>query len=94
MKVTVNGELRENDMESMDKAVIRALCAVLTAVVCVLSFAVYVLYGKSVKTDTRIAELENEVTAKNKELSEKIEHESLVYEQLFRAYTLGVQGDW
>ena len=78
----------------MNKALIRLLAAMYTALLFILLFAVYYLFELNKKSELRVAELENEVAVKNQELSDKIEHESLVYEQLFHAYTMGVQGDW
>ena len=78
----------------MNKALIRLLAAMYTTLLFILLFAVYYLFELNKKSEIRVTELENEVTAKNQELSDKIEHESLVYEQLFHAYTMGVQGDW
>ena len=81
-------------MESTVRNIFTTVITIYTTILLVLVFSVYLLFEQDKKSEIRVAELENEVAVKNQELSDKIEHESLVYEQLFHAYTMGVQGDW
>ncbi len=78
----------------MSKAAARLIFACYTTILCVLIFAVHLLFEQSKKTELKIAELENTVKIKDAELEYKVEREMVIYEQLFTAYTNGVRGEW
>lgn len=72
---------------------ITVLSLIITFII-ISGYSIYILFDESLKLNKKITELERELAANKTKLEEKIEHESIIYEQLFRAYTLGTGGEW